>query len=97
MEIAFPGSEHEFHLPPERIGRADGSGGPDGTWNIRDKEIPRQQREVEVRRSVAPFPSGGAGFASPLVDHRLWDPCRNEPHGQPFACPQINGMLDEGT
>jgi hypothetical protein len=45
---------------------------------------------------VATFFGIRAGFAPSFIDDYLRDPRGNEPHGKPFACPQIQGMLDQG-
>lgn len=52
---------------------------------------------MSLGRSVAAFLRRGARFAPPFIDDRLRDPGRNEPHGQPFACPQVHQVLDEGA
>ena len=46
---------------------------------------------------VAAFFGLRAGFAPSFIDDRLRDPRGNEPHGQPFAYPQVPRVLAEGA
>ena len=48
-----------------------------------------------MRWCIAAFARSFTHFAPAVVNDRLWDPRGDEPHGEPFTDPQIQGMLDE--
>ena len=78
MEITLPGLKNEFYLPPNRIDLADSGRCPDAGWDIGNKEVPCQQRQMGFGRGIAFFLRLLPGVSPAYIHDRFWDARRNE-------------------
>jgi hypothetical protein len=97
MQAAFPSSEPQFHLPPESICDRHSLGGPNGSGNMGNEEIPRQERERGLGGRGATLLGDGLSLPPPFVHNCFRHAHRNEAGRNTFVGPEDNGFLKHGA
>ena len=81
MASPFARLAPEFDVPPQPLGFADGGGRPPRRGDLRDKEVPSQERQLGLGGGLAALAGGFTRVAAPFVDPGLGHAGGKEAHG----------------
>ncbi len=87
----------DLDRPPDGIDLEDGFGHPHRARDIGDKEVPGQQCQMGLRRSIAFFLRVFPGSSPAVIDDRLWPTRGHQTRGHPLGGPEEARFLNEMT